>query len=161
MTSQSKFWVGALIVSAVAIGALVANRTRLEMARPEMLSAPVEPPAPAPEVAAVPERAPRIVEPMTTDVMAVLAVVAKPLLQPGTDVTMAAEGFPTRESFVATAYAARNLDIPFVVLKDRVLTGRQSLAAAIRQSKPGVNAKAEADRAIAEAKADIARYRIG
>jgi len=86
-----------------------------------------------------------------------LETLVKPLLNKGTDLEMASEGFTTSESFVATAHAAKNLGIPFVVLKDRVVAQRLSLTAAIREVKPEVNAKAEADRAIAEARSSMSR----
>lgn len=159
MTNTSKFWVGALIVGAVAAGAVAANRARLNMAanEPPAASAEVTPAAPIPTPHRAPtpsKRAETSAEPVVT---AEIAEVVKPLLQPGTDVTVASEGFATRESFVATAYAAKNLSIPFVVLKDRVVTQHLALASAIRQLKPDVNAKIEADRATAEARSEIAR----
>ena len=43
-----------------------------------------------------------------------------------------------------------------MVLKHRVLEERKSLAAAIRESKPGINAAAEVLRARAEARRDVA-----
>lgn len=156
MTNTSKFWVGALIVSAVALGAVAVNRTRLDVS-PAAPLATAEP-APLPATPPALPRAPRATEPMPSLVVSVgLANLVKPLLQPGTDLTMASEGFATREAFVATAYAAKNLGIPFVVLKDRIVAQRLSLASAIREVKPEVNAKAEADRATAEARSEIAR----
>ena len=71
--------------------------------------------------------------------------------------TMASEGFSSSEAFVATAHAARNLNIPFVVLKDRVVAQKKSLAAAISEIKPEVNAKIEAAKAVAGAKEDLGR----
>jgi hypothetical protein len=157
MTNTSKFWVGALIVGAVATGAAIANRHRVDVT-PAVPVAAVEPdntpraphkalPMPARKT----EPAPALV--LTSD----LASLAKPLLQPGTDLTMASDGFSTRETFLSTAYAAKNLNIPFIVLKDRVVAQRMSLAAAIRELKPDADAKAEAARAIAEARSEIVR----
>jgi hypothetical protein len=83
----------------------------------------------------------------------------KPLLNEGTDMSMAAKGFRSAEQFAAVAHAARNLDIPFVVLKDKVLERRMSLTSAIRATKPDVNAGIEAERALAEARSDLARKR--
>ena len=154
MTNTSKFWAGALIVGAVATGALVANRNRVEVAPVAPIAAPDA--APVAAKAALPMRARKA--PETAVVMSVgLGNIVKPLLQQGTDLTMASDGFRTDEAFVATAHAAKNLGIPFVVLKDRVVVQRLSLAAAIRDIKPDANAKAEAARAIAEARAEISR----
>jgi hypothetical protein len=46
--------------------------------------------------------------------------------------------------------------VPFILLKHRVLTERQSLAAAIRASKPDLDAEAEVERARRAAKSDLA-----
>jgi hypothetical protein len=85
----------------------------------------------------------------------------KPLLNKGADMTLASEGFDDAEQFVTVAHAARNTEIPFVLLKHRVLTEGKSLTAAIRESKPEVDAAIEANRARAEAKSDIARLSRG
>lgn len=163
MTNTSKFWVGALIVGGIGTGAIVANRQRLEMnaGTDVTATAPVDSAAPAASPAPTRRQLPlpkRTAEPaaalvMTTD----LVGLAKPLLQPGTDLTMASEGFSSRESFLATAYAAKNLSIPFVVLKDRVVAARMPLETAIRVLKPDANAKREAARAISEARSETAR----
>src|SRR5262245_31114426 len=52
----------------------------------------------------------------------------KSVLNQGTNVQMAAEGFRTGEQFAAVAHAARNTGAPFMVLKDRVVTRGMSLA---------------------------------
>jgi len=80
----------------------------------------------------------------------------KPLLNEGADLNRAAEGFGDAEQFAAVAHAARNTEIPFVLLKHRVLTEHKTLTAAIRELKPDINAPIEANRAQAEAKSDIA-----
>src|SRR5262245_1643230 len=56
----------------------------------------------------------------------------KRLLNTGADVSMAAEGFGNARELMTVAYAARNTDIPFVLLKHRVLKQRMSLASAIQ-----------------------------
>ena len=81
----------------------------------------------------------------------------KPLLNRGTDMKIAASGFTDAEKFLTLAHAARNTQIPFVVLKHRVLEQRMTLAAAIRESKPDLDATREANRAAADARADLAR----
>jgi hypothetical protein len=80
----------------------------------------------------------------------------KPLLNRGTDLEIASQGFRDGEQFATVAHAARNTEVPFMVLKHRVLNEGQSLTAAIRTSKPDVNAAAEARRAREQAKSDLA-----
>lgn len=80
----------------------------------------------------------------------------KPVLTEGTNLTIAARGFRDGEQFAAVAHAARNTGVPFMVLKQRVLEERMSLAAAIRELKPDVDAAREANRARILARADIA-----
>jgi hypothetical protein len=81
----------------------------------------------------------------------------KLLLNEGTDVEVASEGFRDAEQLMTVAYLAHNTEIPFVVLKHRVLAERRSLAAAIREFKPALDEVAEVNRARAEARADLAR----
>lgn len=83
----------------------------------------------------------------------------KPLLNRGANVTKASDGFRNAEQFVTVAHAARNTEIPFILLKHRVLTEGKSLTTAIRESKPALDATIEANRARAEAKADMAKLR--
>jgi hypothetical protein len=83
----------------------------------------------------------------------------KPVLNRGTNMAMAAEGFRTAEQFAAVAYAARNTKIPFMVLKHRVLNEGKSLADAIAESKADADAAAEARRARAEAREHVAELR--
>lgn len=80
----------------------------------------------------------------------------KPLLNRGADMTIASDGFRDSEQFAAIAHAARNTEVPFVLLKHRVLKEGKSLTAAIRESKPDINAAIEADRARAEARSTLA-----
>jgi hypothetical protein len=83
----------------------------------------------------------------------------KPLLNAGTNLTLAAEGFRGGEQFATLVHAARNTNIPFMVLKHRVLNERKTLADAIAESKPDVNAAGEARRARAQARLDIEALR--
>ena len=80
----------------------------------------------------------------------------KPVLNPGAKMTVAAEGFRTAEEFAAVAHAARNTNVPFMVLKHRVVEEGQTLERALRDVKPDVDAKAEVARAQAAAKSDVA-----
>lgn len=80
----------------------------------------------------------------------------KPVLARGTKINLAVEGFTDAEQFATLAYAARNTQVPFILLKHRVLTEGQSLANAIRASKPDLDADAEVKRARSAAKSDLA-----
>ena len=81
----------------------------------------------------------------------------KALLNRGADVKKAAEGFPNALQLITVAHAARNTEIPFMVLKHRVLAEGKPLAAAIAELKPELNEVEEANRARAEARADLSR----
>ena len=81
--------------------------------------------------------------------------VLKPLLNKGADMGLASEEFVNAEQFAAVAHASRNTELPFMVLKHRVVEEGKSLEDAIRELKPSLNAAAEADRARAEAKSDV------
>ena len=80
----------------------------------------------------------------------------KPVLNRGARMDVAAEGFRSAEEFAAVAHAARNTNVPFMVLKHRVVAEGRTLADAIHDAKPEVDAPAEAARAEAAAKSDIA-----
>src|SRR5215212_3749677 len=71
----------------------------------------------------------------------------KPVLNRGADMAVAADGFRSAEQFATVAHAARNTEVPFLLLKHRVLNEGKSLAEAIRESKPAVDAAAEAKHA--------------
>jgi hypothetical protein len=80
----------------------------------------------------------------------------KPLLNKGADVAIASEDFRSAEQFAAVAHAARNTDVPFMVLKHRVVTQGKSLVTAIKESRPDIDAVVEANRAVAAARSDLA-----
>jgi hypothetical protein len=80
---------------------------------------------------------------------------AKAVLNPGARLEIAVEDFDTPEQFMTVAHAARNTNVPFMVLKDRVVNRGQSLAEAIREIKPELDAKAEVTRARAAARSDL------
>jgi hypothetical protein len=84
-----------------------------------------------------------------------LADRVQPLLQKGADVQLAAEGFRTPELFAAVAHAAHNLDVPFVVLKHRVLNERLTLSKAIAAVRPDVDADEHASQAMKAGRADV------
>jgi hypothetical protein len=105
--------------------------------------------------APAPESTPKLV--MTIPVSAPeLHARMKPVLARGTKLPLAVEGFTSAEQFATLAHASKNTQVPFVLLKHRVLTERQSLEEALRASKPDVDAKSEAARARAAARSDIA-----
>ena len=114
-------------------------------------------PAPPRRPVATRRAAARVAPPAVAPSAAELQEQLKPLLNKGTDMGMAADGFRTAEQFAAVAHAARNTEVPFVLLKHRVLAEGKTLEAAIRESKPDVNARAEARRALTEARSDVAR----
>jgi len=79
----------------------------------------------------------------------------KPVLNRGANVSIAASDFEDAAQFAAVAHAARNTDIPFMLLKNQVLRG-MSLTDAIRSLRPDANAGVEAELATAEAAVDLA-----
>jgi hypothetical protein len=79
----------------------------------------------------------------------------KAVLNPGSRLEVAAADFDSPEQLMTVAHAARNTKVPFMVLKDRVLNRGQSLAEAIREFKPELDAKAEVTRARAAARSDL------
>ena len=110
--------------------------------------------SPSTAEAPTPESAPKLV--MTIPVSAPeLHQRMKPVLARGTKLPLAVEGFTSAEQFATLAHAARNTQVPFILLKHRVLTEGQSLEDAIRASKPDIDARNEALRAQGEARADI------
>ena len=80
----------------------------------------------------------------------------KPVLNRGARMDVASDGFRSAEEFATVAHAARNTDVPFMVLKHRVLVDGRTLADAIHEAKPEIDAKAEVARAEAAAKEDLA-----
>jgi hypothetical protein len=119
------------------------------VARAERVSAPAAVEAPAPE------SAPKLV--MTIPVSAPeLHARMKPVLARGTKLPVAVEGFTSAEQFATLAHAAKNTQVPFILLKHRVLSEGQSLEQAIRASKPELDAKSEVARARTAAKEDLA-----
>jgi hypothetical protein len=122
--------------------------------------ASVETPASAPDATAAPRPA-RVNR--ASEVRAMKVSVAapelhhrlKPVFSSGTNVEKASSGFRDAAQFATIAYAARNTEIPFVLLKHRVLNEGKSLAEAIRMSKPEANTTIEVNRARAQAEAEL------
>lgn len=84
-----------------------------------------------------------------------LQTALKPLLNRGTNMDKAADGFQSGVQFAAVAHAAKNTAVPFVVLKHRVLNEKKTLAVAIHESRPQLNAKREASRAWNQARTEV------
>ena len=105
--------------------------------------------------APAPESAPRLVKTIPVSAPELHARM-KPVLARGTKLPVAAEGFKDAEQFATLAHAARNTQVPFILLKHRVIAEGQSLEDAIRKSKPSLDAKSEVARARAAARRDIA-----
>ena len=80
----------------------------------------------------------------------------KPLLNRGTNMSSAAEGFTDGHQFATVAHVSHNTQVPFVVIKHRVLNEGRTLESVIREFKPELDAKAEAVRAREEAAQDFA-----
>lgn len=151
------------MVGAFALGLTVGPQ--LDANREPASSATVTAPAPAPEPEApaverpLPARkitAPKLERVLPAEARPVQMQV-KQILNRGTDVKVAAEGFQNARELMTVAHAAKNTEIPFVLLKHRVLTEHKSLAAAIREFKPELDEQAEVSRATTQAKADLAR----
>ena len=85
----------------------------------------------------------------------------KKVLRSGARMDVAADGFTSAEQFAIVAHASRNTDVPFMLLKHRVVNEGKSVEAAIRESKPEMDAAAEASRAREQAREDIASLQSG
>jgi hypothetical protein len=169
---MKKHTLTALVLGVVALAALGIWWAPSFMDRERPAAEPTVAATPSPAETAAPRRAParraaarKEAAAMTIapDVVPVLPATQpelhdrlKPVLNRGTRMQLAAEGFRDAEQFAAVAHAARNTGVPFAVLKHRVLEERQTLARAIRASKPDVDAEREATRAHNAARFDIA-----
>lgn len=80
----------------------------------------------------------------------------KKVLNRGTDMDKAAEGFRDAEQFATVAHASKNTEVPFMVLKNRVLNEGMPLSTAIHESNPYLDVSAAAQLARVEARKDIA-----
>jgi len=149
----------------VAVGPSIVHR---DAATPTAMSQPAAAPddVKAPEPAARPTRAPRPTKRAEVSANRAAAIVPpaahpelqqrlKPVLNRGADMSKASDGFRSAEEFATVAHAARNTQIPFMLLKHRVLEEGMPLDAAIRASKADADAKAEVAKARAEAKSDV------
>ncbi|MFN7977807.1 MAG: hypothetical protein U0P30_06695 [Vicinamibacterales bacterium] len=147
------------VVGAFALGMIAGaqlDRTSTPSMTQAVEAAPAAAPEPAPATPPARARAVRLERVPAASSPAVQKQV-KLLLNAGADTRMAAEGFGNARELITVAYAARNTDIPFMLLKHRVLKERMSLASAIQKSRPELDEIAEVNRARAEARADLAR----
>ena len=103
----------------------------------------------APAVAAIPASTPE------------LQARLKRVLRSGAKMDVAAEGFNSAEQFATVAHASRNTDVPFMLLKHRVVEEGKSVEAAIRESKPDADAPAEVAKARDQAREDVAALPSG
>lgn len=157
MTTAKILAMTAGVAGAIALGVWAVPRmTTDEAATTPAMTEAAEPAATAPARSAARPAArpapPRVVlaadSPQLHDAL-------KPVLNRGTKLTLAADGFADGEQFATVAYAARNTGVPFMVLKHRVLEEGKTLAEAIRESKPDVDAAAEVRRAREAARSEI------
>jgi hypothetical protein len=161
-------FVGALALG-VAIGPTVhdrwSNRSTRDKVETEVAQAPARDVTPAAKTpASVRPRPARVMHPAPPGSASRVAVEmwepelrdrAKAVLNRGARLEIAAEDFDTAEEFLTVAHAARNTSVPFMVLKHRVLNQGESLADAIEQYKPELDAKAEVALARTAARSDL------
>lgn len=135
-------------------------RSSLEMNAPVAAPAPADIPAPQPaKPRTVVVRNVTTFAPLPTKVAPTAPQLhdrLKPVLKSGANMSIAAEGFQSAEQFATVAHASKNVGVPFMLLKHRVLDEGDTLVAAIRKSNIDVDAIVEADRARAEARSDLA-----
>ena len=153
-------FVGALVVGMV-IGAHLPDtfgtHTTESTATTAPQPAPLSEPAATVKPAAPPAR--RTAAALTTQIPADAPELQKRLrrvLNAGTNMDKAADGFRDAEQFATVAHAAKNTDVPFMVLKHRVLNEGMPLSTAIHESNPYLDVSAAAQLARAEARKDIA-----
>jgi hypothetical protein len=148
---------GAFVLGVWAGPQLTDRTEAVGVAAVESPPAPVAAPEPAPRPVAA-RRTPRAAEiPDVAPTAPALQARLQPLLTSGSNMQMAAEGFTDAEQFATIVHASRNTQVPFVLLKDRVLNKRRPLAKAIAEFKPDLNGEIEAERAKAEARSSLSR----
>ena len=143
---------GAWKQTALSVAVLLATALLLRIvAGPAAPAAPVSadrvaPIAPAqPEAVAFVAEHPNVAHRLTT------------MLDRDVRVAEAARGFNDPVLFAAVVHASDNLNVPFILLKERVLTRGSSLLDAIRAVKPNVDAGSEARRAYHQGRRSVGR----
>jgi hypothetical protein len=168
-TGKATAW-GLGVIAVIALGVwaapMIANRASSSTTVTEAATPVAEEPIPAPAKTARKPAIPRSdaaasattaeALPKLSPKMPELLDRLQPLLNRGADMKIAADGFRDAELFASVAHAAKNTEVPFVLLKQRVLREGMTLDRAIAELKPTVNASIEANRARAEARSDIA-----
>ena len=129
--------------------------------RPAQAPVPLTPKAPEPEAhadrahgAAVPSAAVQTTKIPLDDAKLVKRL--KPMLTGGADMEVVSSGFRNSEDLAAAVHAAKNMKVPFMILKHEMVDEGRTLVAAIHVVKPTANASLEADLARSEARADLA-----
>jgi hypothetical protein len=140
------------IAGALAIGIGLVNHRESTTADSATVANAQAAPIAANRADAVPAVATRHVSPQSPELEHRL----KPLLNKGTKMDSAAEGFKDWRDFATIAHASHNTQVPFVVLKHHVLNEGRTLESVISEFKPDLDAKAEASRAREEASHDLA-----
>jgi hypothetical protein len=175
LTTVTTIALAGAITAGVIYGPRLMHRDADSASAPATVEAPAPEPAPVAKTHAVPKRtadakaareaadanmAKRTIAPDTVEKLPAtepeLSARLKPVLNQGTRMELAAQGFKDGEQFAAVAHGARNTEIPFVILKHRVLDEHKTLAQAIKDSRPDLNATRESRRAYDAARFDIA-----
>lgn len=170
-TAKATAWTLGL-VGVIALGVWVAPKIADRASSPTTVNEPATPPADqaaaatanaskptattarranAPSTATAEAEVPKL-SPQTPELLDRL----QPLLNRGANMKLASEGFRDAALFATVAHAAKNTEVPFVLLKHRVLREGMTLDRALAELKPNMNAAIEASRARAEARSDIA-----
>lgn len=173
MTSGKLALLGVGLAGVVALGVMVAPRiahhddatvATAPVDTESMAATEKEATAPKPRVKApvtkMAERSERTIAPERVPMLPAdkpeLQARLKPVLNQGAKMDIASDGFKSGEQFAAVAHAAKNTQIPFMLLKHRVVGEGKTLTQAIRESRPDLNAPLEATRAHDAARYDIA-----
>jgi hypothetical protein len=125
------------------------TRRARQSVKTEIKTAEAPAAAPASAIAAVPATTPELQGRL------------KKVLRSGAKMDLASNGFRNGEQFAMVAHASRNTDVPFMLLKHRVVEEGKSLEAALRESKPDIDASAEVSKAREQARADLASVDSG
>jgi hypothetical protein len=84
----------------------------------------------------------------------------KNVLRSGAKMDVASEGFDNAEQFATVAHASRNTEVPFMLLKHRVVEQGKSVESALEESNPELDASAEVSLARAQAREDMIAARM-
>jgi hypothetical protein len=84
----------------------------------------------------------------------------KGVLRSGAKMDVASEGFDSAEQFATVAHASRNTEVPFMLLKHRVVEQGKSVESALEESNPELDASAEVSLARAQAREDMIAARM-